>query len=882
MTETQSTLDAALVLNAAGCSVVVVRTDGTKFPRGPWKLFQSQRKNEAELRTHFAEGHPGVGIVTGAVSGNLEMYELEGRAVEEGILAQLVEIIEASGLTDLWQRIATGWLERSPSGGLHFHYRVSGVPVPGNTKLASRLAREDEYTEDERDLLVRYPNKKILRGWIETRGEGGFVVTAPSHGPVHPSGKPYELLAGGPATCPTITADEHRALHAISRMLDAVPAEEPVVPAASSGSSVEPLDEAAAFLFSSDRPAPVEGGLSPGDDFEARTEWSEILLPHGWTILRVIGQTTYWRRPGKSDPGASATTGRAADRDRLYVFTTSTEFDAEKPYTKFGAYALLNHRGDHSEAARELRRRRFGERPQHLRPVPPPPPPSSDAAPQSHGATALAPQREQQGGWMAPEEPKALLPIPMPARDWDDIGNAQRVVDRYGTEICWITDTEQWATYEAGRWTFKGANTAVWTRVVATVDALSDEAGNYSDEKPEFEPGDKPTKEERLSERERFEKFARGQRMRPKLAAAREVLQAHPALHVHMDHFDRPELLFNVANGIVDLRSGELFAHDRGLYLMQQSTVRFDPDATCPMWEDFLFGVMPDEERRAYLARVVGYTLTGSTQEQVMFIHHGDGQNGKGVFMRVLMSVLGDYAQSVPRSTLLAKQADGIPNDVARMVGKRLLSTTETSAGKKLDDELVKQLTGEDTMSARFMRAEFFDFRPVGKIHLATNYLPGVGSGHGIARRLQDIGWDVTVPPHKRIPKLDEKIMASEASGVLNWAIRGCIEWQARGLDVPAAVREKTQAHLASADSLSVWLNEETFEETDAVIETSQFFQNYALWCENARIRPMTMTAFKLALTERGIDSGNHPRNRRSVIFGRKLLAFASPQQSGV
>lgn len=879
MTDTApDTLAAALALHAAGCSVVSVRADGSKHPRGTWRIYMEQRADERQITRWFADGHPGVGIVCGAVSGNLEMLELEGRAIEEGILEQLIEIITPSGLTDLWTRISTGWLERSPSGGLHFHYRISGAPVPGNTKLAGRLAREEELTDDERDVLERHPGKKIQRGWIETRGERGFVVTAPSHGTVHASGRPYELLAGGPATCPTITADEHRALHALCRMVNAVRADEPTLgtnptPAAHTAPAA-PLDDASAWLMSGGGSGDhTEGGVKPGDDFEAKTTWANILGPHGWTAAHTAGRTTYWRRPGKNTPGFSATTGHAADRDRLYVFTTSTEFQTETPYTKFSAHALLNHNGDHSAAARELRRRGYGDRPQHLQPVPPAPPSPTTTGPHNHGANALAPQPHT-SDWMQPEELRVLLPVPMPRREWDDIGNAQRVVDRYGTEITWITDTEQWACYDGGRWAFKGANTSVWTRVVSTVDHMLDEADNYDDIEPVFDPGDKPTKDEQLSERERFVKFARQQRMRPKLAAAREILQAHPALHVHMDHFDRPEMLLNVANGIVDLTTGGLFAHDRRLFLMQQSPIRYEPDAECPMWEQFLNSVMPDDERRAYLARVVGYTLTGSTQEQAMFIHHGDGQNGKGVFMRVLMHILGDYSQSVPRSTLLAKQSDGIPNDVARMVGKRLLATTETSAGKRLDDELVKQLTGEDTVSARFMRSEFFDFRPVGKIHLATNYLPSVGGGHGIARRLQDIGWDVVVPPNKRIAKLDEKIMASEAAGVLNWAIRGCLEWQKQGLDVPASVQEKTREHLAGSDPLAVWLDEETIETVDAVVETQALFANYALWCEAARMRPMSMTAFKLALTERGLESGKHSRTRRSVTFGRQLTSF--------
>lgn len=339
-----------------------------------------------------------------------------------------------------------------------------------------------------------------------------------------------------------------------------------------------------------------------------------------------------------------------------------------------------------------------------------------------------------------------------------------------------------------------------------------------------------------------------------------------------MNDFDRHEMLLNVGNGVVDLRTGKLLDHDPGLFLMQQSPIHFEQGAKAPMWEQFLASVMPDEERRAYLARVVGYTLTGSTEEQVMFIHHGDGQNGKGVFMRVVTEIFGDYAQSVPRSTLMAKQNEGIPNDVARMMGKRLLSTTETSAGKRLDDELVKQLTGEDTVSARFLNKEFFDFRPVGKIHLVTNYLPTVGGGHGIARRLQDIGWDVIVPPEKRIKKYDEKILAAESSGVLNWAIQGCLDWQKNGLAVPAAVREKTKEHLAKSEPLLMWLDEYTRPaEPTTYTETGTLFANYKRWCQDGSLREMSIRAFGDALAEKGYKRGNHPTNRRSVIHGLEM-----------
>ncbi|MFD6025670.1 phage/plasmid primase, P4 family [Streptomyces griseoluteus] len=482
--------------------------------------------------------------------------------------------------------------------------------------------------------------------------------------------------------------------------------------------------------------------------------------------------------------------------------------------------------------------------------------------------------------WTAPTEQPVTLPSPMPAREWDDLGNAERVIDRYGTEIRWLADIERWAYYDHGRWNLKAANTGVWTRVADTINRLPEEAANYDDQAPTPDP-DSKAKTPPASQQEQFLAWARKQRMRPKLAAAREVLQAYPAVHTTMDAFDRPDMLLNVGNGIVDLTTGDLRAHDRGLYLMQQSPICYDPDATCPRWEGFLGETMPDPARRSYLARVVGYSLTAATGEQVMFIHHGEGANGKGVFTRVVMGLLGDYAQAVPASTLMAKQHDGgIPNDIARMVGKRFLSTSETGRtsegrGKPLDEELVKRLTGEESIPARFLNAEFFDFKPVGKIHLATNHLPDVSGTHGMARRLQAIGWDVIVPPARRDQKLAEKILAAEAAGILNWAIRGCLDWQKQGLAVPDAVTEKTREHIAQANPLATWLEEETDEVADAVTENSQLYSSYKAWAERSGVRhPMSLKAFTTRLIERGFHQSKDSRTRRAVTHGIALAHF--------
>jgi putative DNA primase/helicase len=166
-------LQAALDLHDAGCSVVPARTDGSKAPIGSWKQYQVTRPTRDEVIEWFKDGHEGIGIITGSVSGNLEMLEAEGRAVHDGLFEQAKDLAINSGLEEIWNVLVSGYVEMTPSGGLHFLYRIADEPVPGNTKVARRPGENDSV--------------QIL---FETRGQGGFVVTAPSQGATHPSGNP--------------------------------------------------------------------------------------------------------------------------------------------------------------------------------------------------------------------------------------------------------------------------------------------------------------------------------------------------------------------------------------------------------------------------------------------------------------------------------------------------------------------------------------------------------------------------------------------------------------------------------------------------------------------------------------------------------------------
>jgi hypothetical protein len=314
---------AALQLTKEGISVVPVSVDGSKKPAPfTWRKYQEERPTTQELIDWFGKGtQQGVGAICGGVSGNLEMLELEGRAVAAQIHIQAKDMAENSGLGDLWQKIQDGYCEVTPSGGIHWLYRISDGQVPGNQKLARRPGENGGV-----DVLC------------ETRGEGGFVILAPSAGSCHPSGEPWKILSGSIQTIPTITMDEREALFSIFRCFDEMPKIENIAQEVKSR----------------------EVNLSlPGDDYNSKVTWEQILTPLGWSKVYTKGEAIAWRRPGKNE-GISATTNFNG-KDNLYVFTTSTIFESEHSYSKFAAYATLEHNGDFKKAASALRSQGYGK-----------------------------------------------------------------------------------------------------------------------------------------------------------------------------------------------------------------------------------------------------------------------------------------------------------------------------------------------------------------------------------------------------------------------------------------------------------------------------------------------------------------------------------------
>lgn len=313
----QTVRDAASAANRAGICVVPAKEDGSKRPDLPhWTELQKRRPTNAELNAWFPKepDRNGLFFILGRVSGNVECIEFDDR----GALVAFKMAAEALDLGPLIRRVELGYAEETPSGGAHWLYRVS--EPRGNTKLASKPCTGCEKHEPGQTHVL-----------IETRGEGGGIVAAPSHGPVHPSGRPYILRAGGVDSIAELTLEEREELWQLARTLDEMPRSVPV-------------QELLHATGTGDR---------PGDRFNQEKHWADVLEPAGWRHVYTRGDESYWRRPGKNE-GVSATTNYKGS-GLLYVFSSSVpDFVPEEGYNKFRAYALLHHGGDFQAAARAV------------------------------------------------------------------------------------------------------------------------------------------------------------------------------------------------------------------------------------------------------------------------------------------------------------------------------------------------------------------------------------------------------------------------------------------------------------------------------------------------------------------------------------------------
>jgi putative DNA primase/helicase len=336
-----------------------------------------------------------------------------------------------------------------------------------------------------------------------------------------------------------------------------------------------------------------------------------------------------------------------------------------------------------------------------------------------------------------------------------------------------------------------------------------------------------------------------------------------------VDQWDADPWLLNTPGGIVDLRRGTTLPHDPNRYMTKITAVA--PGGECPLWLRFLAEITGgDADLQAFLQRISGYALTGSIREHALFFAYGTGGNGKGVFLNTMTAIAAGYAAAAPMETFIASQWEQHSTDLAGLRGARLVTAQETEQGRRWAESKIKALTGGGPISARFMRQDFFTYLPQFKLFIAGNHKPGLrGVDEAIRRRFNLIPFTVTIA--KPDAELPEKLKA-EWSGILQWAIEGCQEWQRIGLAPPDAVREATTAYLAAEDAIARWIDENcacdpTYTERSAIM-----FANWKDWALATGEFVGSQKRFTQALEDRGFIRFAESGTKRAQFRGIALL----------
>lgn len=814
--------DTAQHLHALGIVVIPVRGDGTKAPAiREWQTYQPtvQDLDDWFRPQAGANGFPrysAIGVVSGAASGNLEMAELEGRAMVH--LPDLRELAHDSGIGDTWDKVSAGWVEQTPSGGIHWFYRVTGEDVPGNLKIAMRPSSAEELAEWKTDETARankdYDGDRlaarlakitaattadVLQTLAETRGRGGQSVAAPTGGHAHDSGRPWIRLVGGPDSLPTLTADERDQFLTILGTLDRRPHPEPTPSTTPTGT----LAQAEA----GHRDHTTGDGISPGDDYEQKTTWAQLLEPNGWRQLFTRGTTIYWRRPGK-DRGISATTGHADDRDRLYVFSSSTEFDTHTPYTKFGAYATLEHGGDHSAAAKSLAGYGFGETrtqaqaksvlpetPQ--RPAGTPPPPTTQEQPQ----------------------PQAAITITEEHPEWGDAGlrshqrMATRLAERVTGRFLYVSGSG-WHRWDGTRWAPDHRGTAINYEITRLFQESWREA-----------QGDKD-----LAADVKSAQTANG------TAGVLQLASLKPEISTEI--VDADPWLLNTPTGTLDLHTLGLRPHNPADRITKITACGYTPEATSDLWDHFLETSLPNVEVREFLQRYAGLALIGKVVEHVLVIAHGNlGRNGKGVFSRTVEAALASYAITAPADLLIQsrhgdKRSAGELASIMRLRGARWVVMSELNKGVKMDEATMKSLTGGDRLEAKRMGKDPVEFSPSHTIFMSANDLPAVGADSTAAwARIRAVPWEISWDGREDTTLEDR--LAAHLPAVLAWAVEGLRTYQRVGLAAPAAVLRETAKYRTDNDPVARFIEDECTTTPDATVGRAVLLEAYQKWARN-------------------------------------------------
>jgi putative DNA primase/helicase len=331
------------------------------------------------------------------------------------------------------------------------------------------------------------------------------------------------------------------------------------------------------------------------------------------------------------------------------------------------------------------------------------------------------------------------------------------------------------------------------------------------------------------------------------------------------DQWDKDPMLFNTPGGTVDLKTGQLLAHDSSRHITQMGSVT-PKEMPTPIWDAFLAKVQPDPNVRAFLDRWNGYALTGKTTEHKLVFNYGGGRNGKGVFQTVQMEIFGTYATSAPMELLVESKFDRHPTEIARLNGPRLVAMSETEEGRRWNESRVKSMTGGDPLTGRFMKQDFFSFIPRFKFFISGNFPPVIRNvDEAIKARLHFVKWPVRIPEEEQDKDLIEKLRPEHAGILFKWIVAG-MEWQKNGLQPPVSVNETTSDYLKTEDRFGMWLEECDTSKRDSFSSNDSLYRSWSEWCQReGEYLCGSKTKFTQELEKRGYRRHTDESMKKSI-----------------
>lgn len=424
---------------------------------------------------------------------------------------------------------------------------------------------------------------------------------------------------------------------------------------------------------------------------------------------------------------------------------------------------------------------------------------------------------------------------------FDDTGNAQRFCDLFGDKVRYSYTDKRWLYYDGRKWCTDMTGT-IGRLADKSVEAMAAEAQAYA-EIDAAEGGDMA---------EKFQKHIKASRSnRSKKAMLSEAMHYMPIMPSQMD---RHKGHINTPAGVIELKTGRIIEHSPEHYFSKLTNAEYDLHAECPLWLKFLEDIFAgDKDLIRYVQKAVGYSLSGSTAEQCMFFLLGSGRNGKSTFIEVIRDIFGDYASNIQPESIMVRRSGGsaINSDIARLKGARLVTCSEPNEGARLNEGLIKQLTGGDPVTARKLYGEEFEFQPEFKLWVSTNHKPIIrGTDIGVWRRIHLIPFNVQIPESKVDRQLKYKL-EGELTGIFRWAVDGCLLYRKEGLRMPKIMQDSVKEYHREMDVLSAFIEDCCTEGKGLSVQSSQLYAAYLKWAEQGKEYTMSATKFSMEIAKR-------------------------------